>query len=183
MIAFEKEVITFLGLPSIPKKLWDGHSFFDKGVAILDLVDGTEGYAVCRYDEDKGHKKPVITKVFGLVSFTGIKSIFVVPNYMSEVGDVESMDLDDVSKKRARVMLEEAKELEDKDVKVKDNVVSLDKLPEWVFDEIHNVDEAQAWLRNYNRHNGIRKGRIPSSSETLKLRLYAIYTEMNKKKK
>ena len=37
MIEFEKEVIKYLNIPSIPKKEWDGKSSFSKGVALLEL--------------------------------------------------------------------------------------------------------------------------------------------------
>ena len=56
----------------------------------------------------------------------------------------------------------------------------LEKLNEWVFDEIHNRDEAEAWLRNYNKKNRIG-GKVPKNEETIKMRLMAIYSEMNNK--
>ena len=61
MIQFEKEIIEFLGLPSIPRKEWDKEKAFDKGVAVLELQDGQEAYAVCSCTDGK----PVVTKVFG----------------------------------------------------------------------------------------------------------------------
>ena len=56
------------------------------------------------------------------------------------------------------------------------------KLPEWIFDEIHNMSEAQAWLKQYNQRNGIKKGKVPTNEETIKMRLYNIYMS-NKKRK
>ena len=54
--------------------------------------------------------------------------------------------------------------------------------PEWIFDEIHNMSEAQAWLKQYNQRNGIKKGKVPTNEETIKMRLYNIYMS-NKKRK
>jgi hypothetical protein len=55
-------------------------------------------------------------------------------------------------------------------------------LPEWIFPEIQNIEQAMAYLREYNRMNGIRKGKIPTSEETIKMRLYNIYMS-NKNRK
>jgi hypothetical protein len=89
--------------------------------------------------------------------------------------------LDAESKKRAEQLAAEAQELENNGV-VDEAVKEADKLPEWIFDEIHNMSEAQAWLKQYNIRNGIRKGKIPTSEETIKMRLYNIYMS-NKNRK
>lgn len=177
MIAFENEVVKFLGLPSIPKKEWDGKSDFEKGVAVLTLTSGQEAYAVCSFDNEKGKSKPSITKVFGQEPFIEIKSVYVVPSYMVTEDDVDDMDLDDESKQQAKMILEEAKDAQDDGQDVQDVV---DKLPEWIFPEITNKDEAQAWLRQYNKKNKI-KGKIPSNDETLKLRLLSIHSQLTTK--
>ena len=51
---------------------------------------------------------------------------------------------------------------------------------EWVFDEIHNKEEAMAWIKSYNQRNKIR-GHIPENEETIKMRLLAIRSDLNKK--
>lgn len=171
MVLFEHEVTEYLGLPGIPRKEWNGRDAFAKGVALLDLTDGREAYAVATYDTEKD-EAPRVVKVFGIEPFRGVKQILVVPNYMTSMEEVEGMDLDAESKKKVKEILREAEEMENEGVKEKD---AMEGLPEWVFDEIHSREEAEAWLRNYNQANRIR-GRIPTTDETLKLRLYAIYT-------
>lgn len=183
MIEFEDNVIAYLGLPSIPKKEHDGKSAFDKGVAIIELFDGREAYAVCEYKPNEGQTEPTVTKVFGVEPFIRIKQVFVVPNYMTNVEEVKDMDLDEESKKKVESLLNEAEELENEGVEETDTITPIDKLPEWVFDEISNKEQALAWLKSWNKRNGIKKGRIPSTDENIKLRLYAIYTDMQKKQK
>ena len=56
------------------------------------------------------------------------------------------------------------------------------KLPEWIFPEIQNIEQAQAYLREYNRMNGIKKGKVPTNEETIKMRLYNIYMSQKKRK-
>ena len=182
MIEFEKEAIDYLGLPSIPKKEFDGHTPFSKGIAVLELFGGEEAYAICAFDPEKGHTKPKVTKVFRVVPFTKIKRIFVVPNYMSTIEDVGQMDLDDESKKRAEQILKEAEEIENEGVEENSNTVPIDTLPEWIFPEIENKEQAEAWIRQYNSRNRI-KGKIPSNEDTIKLRLYSIYIETRNKNK
>lgn len=184
MIYFEKEVILHLGLPSIPKKQWDGKAAFTRGVAVVAMVAGDEAYALCRFDPERGDKEPVVTRVFGIEPFTGINRVYVVPNYMATTDDVEKMDLDDESKKKAMEILKEAEDIENESAEEKQEADEMGKLPEWVFPEITDREEAEAWLRRYNATNRI-KGKIPKSEETLKLRLLAIYsgTRNNKKKR
>jgi len=178
MVMYEHEVTEHLGLPGIPRKEWNGRDAFAKGVALLDLADGREAYAVAAYDPKKDDA-PRVVKVFGIDPFRGVKKIMVVPNYMTSMEEVEGMDLDAESKRKAKEILREAEEMENEGVKGKD---AMEGLPEWVFDEIHSREEAEAWLRNYNQANHLR-GRIPATDETLKLRLYAIYANKDTKKK
>ena len=178
MIEFEKEVIAYLNLPSIPKKEWNQQDSFQSGVAVVNMSLGRQAYAVCSFDKETD-RQPRIKKVFGIEPFTGIEKVFVVPSYMDN--DTTEVDLDAESKKRAEQLAAEAQELENNGV-VDEAVKEADKLPEWIFDEIHNMSEAQAWLKQYNIRNGIRKGKIPTSEETIKMRLYNIYMS-NKNRK
>lgn len=178
MIEFEKDVINYLNLPSLPKRVWNGKDSFQDGVAVINLTLNRQAYAVCTFNKDED-KEPRIKKVFGVEPFSGIYKVFVVPAYMDN--DTTDVDLDAESKKRAEQLAAEAHELEN-DGTVDEAVKEADKLPEWIFDEIHNMSEAQAWLKQYNVRNGIRKGKVPTSEETVKMRLYNIYMS-NKKRK
>ena len=178
MIEFEKEVINYLNIPSIPKKEWNGKDSFQDGVAVINLSLGRQSYAVCTFNKDED-KEPRIKKVFGVEPFHSIEKVFVVPAYMDN--NTTDVDLDAESKKRAEQLAAEAQELENEGT-VDEAVQEADKLPEWIFDEIHNMGEAQAWLKQYNIRNGIRKGKVPTSEETIKMRLYNIYMS-NKKRK
>lgn len=178
MIRFEKEIITFLDIPSIPKKEWDGKSSFAKGVAVLEMRDGNESYGVCTFDADVD-KKPNIVKVFGIEPFANIKQIFVVPAYMTTEDEIKNMDLDEQSKKKVQQVLDEAKEVENEGTKEENPMANL---PEWIFEEIHSKDEAVAWLKNFQSRNK-QKGRIPTTDENIKLRLFSIYSELQKKQK
>lgn len=176
MINFEKEVIDYLGLPSIPKREHDGKTPFAKGVAVLETNNGEKAYAVCKYEPDDGDMSPVIVKVFGIVPFVRITSIFVVPDYMSNISDVMEMDLDDVSKKNAESILREAEEFEGGD----EDIIEEPK-NEYFFDNIHSDAEAKAFITSYNKMNRIR-GRVPTSHEGLVMRLSVIYSDINNKK-
>ena len=178
MIEFEKEVITYLNLPSIPRKEWNQIDSFQSGVAVVNMSLGRQAYAVCSFDKETDIQ-PRINKVFGIEPFTGIEKVFVVPSYMDN--DTNDVDLDAESKKRAEQLAAEAHELENEGT-VDEAVKEADKLPEWIFDEIHNMSEAQAWLKQYNIRNGIRKGKIPTNEDTIKMRLYNIYMS-NKNRK
>lgn len=178
MVEFEKEVIMYLNLPSIPKKEWNQTDSFENGVAIVNLSLGRQAYAVCSFNKETDNE-PRITKVFGVEPFSGIDKVFVVPSYMDN--DTSEVDLDAESKKRAEQLAFEASELE-KEGTVEEAIEDANKLPEWIFPEIHNIEEAQAYLREYNRINRIKKGKIPTNEETIKMRLYNIYMS-NKNRK
>lgn len=170
-IEFEKEVITYLNIPSIPKKEWNGKDSFQDGVAVVGLSQNRQAYAVCTFCKETD-KEPRIKKVFGIEPFSGIEKVFVVPSYMDN--DTTDADLDSESKKRAEQLAEEAKELENQGT-IDEAVEAANKLPEWIFDEIHNREEAMAWLKQYNIRNGIKKGKVPTNEDTIKMRLYNIY--------
>lgn len=175
MMIFEEEVIKYLSVPSIPKKEWDGKSSFDKGVAVVELYGGVEACAIARFNAEKD-AKPVIVKVFGTEPFSGIKRIYVVPDYMATAEDIANMDLDEQSMKKAASLLSEAKELEGEEDKV--------VLPknEYFFGTIKNDDEARAFIQSYNSRHRI-KGRIPTTHEGLVMRLSVIYAEQQKQNK
>ena len=178
MIEFEKEIIAYLNIPSIPKKEWNGKDSFQYGVAILNLATNRQAYAACSFDKETD-SKPRIRKVFCVEPFNGIDKVFVVPSYMDN--DTTDADLDIESKKRAEQLAAEAEELENKGT-VEEAVENANKLPEWIFDEIHNMSEAQAWLKQYNIRNGIKKGKVPTNEETIKMRLYNIYMSQKNRK-
>ena len=178
MVEYEKEVVAYLNLPNLPKKEWNQQDSFKDGVAIVGLSLGRLAYAVCTFDKETD-KEPRIKKVFGIEPFTSIEKVFVVPSYMDN--DTSDADLDAESKKRAEQLAAEAEELENKGT-VEEAVENANKLPEWIFDEIHNMSEAQAWLKQYNIRNGIKKGKVPTNEETIKMRLYNIYMS-NKNRK
>lgn len=178
MIEFEKEVITYLNIPSIPKKEWNGKDSFQDGVAVINLTLNRQAFAVCTFNENED-KEPRIKKVFGVEPFMGIEKVFVVPSYMDN--DTTDADLDSESKKRAEQLAAEARELENQGT-VEEAIEDANKLPEWIFPEIQNIEQAQAYLREYNRMNRIKKGKIPTNEETIKMRLYNIYMS-NKNRK
>ena len=173
MISFEKEVCSYLNIPSLPKKEWDGKSSFKNAVATIKLCGSRLAYAVASYDEAKDDA-PRVVKSFMTEPFYGIDKIFVVPSYMDT--DVDNMDLDEQSKKAAEDLKKEADELEnqgaDENMEVPEN--------EYCFDHIHNDEEAIAFIEAYNRENNI-KGAIPKKHESIIARLTVIYAESLKK--
>lgn len=173
MISFEKEVCSYLNIPSLPKKEWDGKSSFKNAVATIKLGGSRLAYAVSSYDEAKDDA-PRVVKSFMTEPFYGIDKIFVVPSYMDT--DVDNMDLDEQSKKAAEDLKKEADELEnqgaDYNMEVPEN--------EYCFDHIHNDEEAIAFIEAYNRENNI-KGAIPKKHESIIARLTVIYAESLKK--
>lgn len=178
MIRFEKEVCDYLRIPSIPKKEHDGKSSFKKGVAIVQLSVSGYGYAVCTFDAEND-KEPRIIKSFASEPFYGIEKVFVVPNYMNtSEKDISEMDLDDESKKKAEQLVQEAQELTATSEENKE-IEEMQQLPEWIFPEITNAEEARAWLQSWNSKNKVR-GKIPTNEETIKMRLLNIYSQMKK---
>ena len=179
-IAFEKEVLKYLNIPSVPLKEFDGKTSFDNGVAVIDLGDDMSAYAVATFDAEKDDK-PRIKKTFSLEPFYGIRKVFVVPSYMETSKEaIEKSDLDNESKEAAMKLAEEAQELEDAGTESED-MKEMKELPEWVFDSIHNSEEAYAFVSSYNKSNKI-KGRIPKDEEALKLRLLTIYNDTKQNK-
>ena len=173
MISFEKEVCSYLNIPSLPKKEWDGKSSFKNAVATIKLGGSRLAYAVASYDEAKDDA-PRVVKSFMTEPFYGIDKIFVVPSYMDT--DVDNMDLDEQSKKAAEDLKKEADELENQGA---DETMEVPK-NEYCFDHIHNDEEAIAFIEAYNRENNI-KGAIPKKHESIIARLTVIYAESLKK--
>ena len=169
MIKYENEVCEYLGIPSIPKKKWDGIKSFRYGVGIVTNSLGEECYVICTYDGTAG-ESPKVKKSFALEPFMSLGDIYVVPSYMDT--DVDSMDLDDSSKEKARALVEEASELENEGVALKVQIPD----NEYFFDHITNDEEAIAYITAYNKTNGIR-GSIPSSHESIVMRLSSIWSE------
>ena len=179
MIQFEKEVLEYLNIPSVPKKEFDGKSAFSKGVAVVETIGKQEAFAIASFNPDNGDKEPKIVKVFGIEPFRKINKIFIVPSYMNTEEEIKDMDLDEQSKKKVQQVLDEAKEIENEGTKEENPMANL---PEWIFEEIHSKEEAVAWLKNFQSRNK-QKGRIPTTDENIKLRLFSIYSELQKKQK
>jgi hypothetical protein len=173
MISFEKEVCSYLNIPSLPKKEWDGKSSFKNAVATIKLGGSRLAYAVASYDEAKDNA-PRVVKSFMTEPFYGIDKVFVVPSYMET--DVDNMDLDEQSKKAAEDLKKEAEELENQGAEETTEVPE----NEYCFDHIHNDEEAIAFIEAYNRENNI-KGAIPKKHESIIARLTVIYAESLKK--
>ena len=176
MVLFENEVCRFLGIPSIPKREWNKKSSFKKGVAIVRLMDDTLSCTVCTFDSETD-SKPRVCKTFSSVPVAEIEHIYVVPDYMDL--DTDNADLDDESAAAAERLAQEARELSS-EMETEKEMDKMSQLPEWIFDEVHNLEEAQAYLKNYNIRNKI-KGKVPSNPETIKMRLLNIYYSRKEK--
>ena len=88
------------------------------------------------------------------------------------------MDLDDESKQAAQRLLDEANELESMGI---ESEITMPE-NEYFFDQIHDDEQAQAFIKDYNRRNKLR-GKVPTTHDALIMRLSVIYSEMNKKTK
>ncbi len=180
MIQNEIDIIQYMNLPSIPRKVWDGRASFKDGVAIVSLYGNEEAYAVATYDAEHD-AQPRIKKTFALSPFSGIAKdeegrlrIYPVPSYMDD--DVAHFDLDEKSMAAAQSLIDEAHELETEgtnaEVPLPDN--------EYFFAHIHNDDEARAFIKSYNKTNRV-KGRVPIDHETIVMKLSVMWAEVNKK--
>lgn len=175
MIKYEQDTISLLDIPNIPKKEWDGQSSFQKGVAILEMLHGDECYAIASFNAETD-KSPRIIKVFDNDPFKGIKAIFVVPDYMPTFDEIQDFDMDDNSKDAAAAILKEANDAERNDA----DTTLPDQGNEYLFDFIHNDDEARAFIASYNNKNRI-KGRVPTTHDGIITRLSVIYHDGSKK--
>lgn len=174
MIYNEKDVLSYLRLPSLPKKSWDGKTSFRNCVAVVRLSDEDCAYAVASFDEEKDDA-PRITKVFSQEPFFEVIKVLLVPEYM-DVEDIQNADLDDESKKRAKELAEEAKEIENEGVESETD----EPENEYYFDHIKSDEEAAAFIAAYNKSNKLR-ARVPKTHEGLIMRLSVIWDETNRK--
>jgi hypothetical protein len=165
---FFNNVCKHLNIPRLPKKEWDGTTPFDNGVALIKRIYGNEDYAICGYDPDK-NSAPVVKKDFGIEPFIEILSIWPIPDYMDT--NIDDMDLDEESKENMKALLEEKEEESVQAIVAVED--PLEKLPEWIYENIHNVQEAQAIIRTY----GNAKGKISSNEDVLKSKLYDLYVK------
>lgn len=172
MVRFKQDACNYLRLPDIPKKKWDGKTSFEYGVGVAVTKNDEHCYVIVSFDAETD-EEPRIKKVFGYDIIKCVEEVFVVPSYMND-DNIDKMDLDEESKKRAQEISKEAHEIENEGVA--DEVKTPDN--EWFFDEIHDRQEAEAFIKAYNKRNKI-KGSVPRSEETLKMRLGVIWSERN----
>lgn len=165
------DCLATLQIPSLPKKTWDKVSEFNKGVCLVRRIDGTENYAICRYNKEKDEAVKVV-KDFCLATFTEILECYPVPDFVE--ADIESMDLDEANKMAMEELLEERQEAIMEDVKVEE-----EKLPEWIYPFISNREEALAFLKSKR----IRNAHSLKSDEAVKAKLYLVYEDEKKKNK
>lgn len=177
MILFEKEILDFLRLPSIPKKEHDGKQSFKDGVAVVNLRDGGQAYAVCTFDSET-MSEPKVKKVFGITPHKNIEKIFVVPSYMDD--KVEDMDLSPKDKERAEQLVQEARDLENEGVQVKQTPAPES---EYCYDHIANDEQAMAFIREWNKRHGMKKGKVPTTHEGITTKLLAMWMDDNRNKK
>ncbi len=176
MVQNEQEVIRYLNIPSIPKKQWDGVKSFTKAVAILYLVDGGKSYAVASFDSNTD-KAPRITKVFTLEPYKDWEIVGVVPEYMNQ-DDIDKWDVPQESIAAAKQIISEVEEMENEGV-----IDEMAQAPnnEYCYDFITNDEEAQAYIRSWNKQHGIR-GRAPKSHDGIITKLTAMWMQDNKNK-
>lgn len=175
MIGKEKEILEYLNIPSIPKKKWDGEKSFKDGVAVTKTISGKEFYAVATFDKNVD-KEPRIKHVFSVEPFRRVGDIFVVPSYMDE--EVEKFDMDEDSKKAAQQIIDEARELEMRDVEKKEEEINKN---EYFFENINTDEEGMAFIKAYNQKNKI-KGKVPTTHDGIVMRLAVIYSDLKDKK-
>lgn len=175
MIKYEKDILLHLDIPSIPLKKWDGKSSFKRGVAVLTLFDETQAFAVATFDADTDNA-PRVIKVFSLEPYKSFEVTRVVPDYM-DIESVDSWDVPEQSKRAAKVIADEVRELQEENV-------THTTMPEneYCFDFIHTDEEAQAYLRSWNKRNGLKRNRVPSSHDEIIARLTTIWMDEQRKK-
>lgn len=162
---YEKEILEYLNVPSIPKKLWDGVKPFKNACGVVESKNGILCYAVFGFSEKAN--AAFVKKVFGEEPIIKIKEIYPVPDYM-DMQDIEKWDLDEESKNAAKNLADEALEIES------EKVENDEPLNEWIFDEIHNIDEARAFVASYRERKKMR-GKPIKDEESLKNFLYVMW--------
>lgn len=163
---YEKEMLSFLNIPKVPKKEWDGKTPFKSGVGVANTKVG-EAFVVVGYSENENGDNIKILKVFGLEPIIEITKVYPVPDYM-DLKSIESWDVDEKSKNAALEIASEVAEMESEEEKPQE------QFSEWFFDEIHNIEEARAWVAAYRKRNRV-KGNMPKSEEALKNYLYVLF--------
>ena len=173
MIQNEKEIISYLNLPSIPKKPWDGKKSFKNGIAVTKLISGEQAYAVASFDSERD-ETPRITKVFTLEQYNDFDVVAVVPDYM-DVDNVEKWDVDEESKKAAQRLVDEGREIEEEGVEQPE-------LPEneYCFSHIHNDEEGIAYIRAWNKEHGIKSKKLPKNHDAIVTKLAAMWMDAQK---
>ena len=177
MIERERDIIDYLGLPSIPKKEWDGRSGFRRGIAVTSLLSGGEAYAVASYDSEFD-EEPRIIKVFTLEPYRDVRIVALVPDYMNTDG-VGTWDLSPESKAAAESIINEAHELEVEDVREERTDIPKH---EYLYAHVTNDNEAKAFIKSWNAQHGAKKARIPKTHEDIITKLTAMWLNDNKKK-
>ena len=163
---YKNETLAYLDIPKIPQKEWDRQTPFKNGVGIAKTNVG-EVYVVVGYSEDDENNLK-IRKVFGLEPIIEITKVYPIPDYM-DMNGIENWDVDDESKQNAMAVAKEVIEMENEQEEEQK-----EEYKEWFFDEIHNLEEARAWVAAYRKRNRI-KGTPPKTEDAIKNYLYVLY--------
>lgn len=177
MVYFEREILKYLDIPSVPKKVWDGKSSFKDGVAKIAFRPFGEGYAVVTFNKDKD-KAPRIKHVFSNEPFKKILEIYPVPQYMDD--NIQDFDMDERSKQAAASLIEEAKEYEMEGIEQPKTELPTDN--EYFFSHIKNDEQAIAYIKAYNKRNKIR-GALPKTHENIIIKLSVMWADQQKRNK
>lgn len=167
---YEKEILQYLNIPSIPKMEWDGKKPFKNACGEILVKGDVQAFAVFGFSESSN--SPYVKKVFGEEPIAKIGKIYPVPDYMDMQG-IENWDVNEESKNAAIALANEAIEME------QEKQEDVEETSEWFFDEIHNLEEARAWVANYRKKKRMR-GKPIKDEESLKNFLYVLYK--NKKR-
>lgn len=179
MIQFEKEAIQYLRLPSMPKKKWDGKQSFRRGIAVLNLVNDEQGYAIASFDSET-QSEPQIIKVFSLQMYTSVDmdNIYIVPEYM-DTKSIDEWDVDEASKRAAQAIVEEGNAM------IGEGDMEKTEVPEneYFFDFIHNDEEAIGFLKAQMKKRGKAKSKVPTTHDDIVTLLASLWMESNSKEK
>lgn len=161
-----KQVLLTLQIPSLPKRVWDGESEFNKGVCLVRRMSGIENYAICRFNKEY-EAKPRVIKDFSQETFVEVLSCYPIPDYAET--DIDNMQFDsDDSKEAMQELLEEKEEEIMKGVNKEEEV-----LPEWIFPFINSQSEAIAYLKSKK----VRNAHSLKDADAIKSKLYVMYMD------
>jgi hypothetical protein len=90
------------------------------------------------------------------------------------------MDLSPKDKERAEQLVKEAQELENEGVEVKQTPMPES---EYCYDHITNDEQAMAFIREWNKRHGMKKGKVPTTHEGITSKLLAMWMDDNRTKK